>query len=284
MPLSVRGMRGYSARDVGKMLDLSIGQVRSYARAGFLEPVRGSRGEYRFSFQDLVLLRTAKGLMAARIPARQVRRALRKLKQQLPTGRPLSAVQIVAQGSRVLVRSGDTLWNPESGQSQFNFEVAELVEKVAPHTARAVEEAEEAHERLGSEDWYALGLELEPAAPDHARDAYRRALELDPGHVDARINLGRLLHEAGAFNSAERHYRLALGVRPDNPTALFNLGVSLEDLARRREAIQAYRDAIRADPAYADAYYNLARLLEAEGDFRSALRYLSVYRRLTEDR
>ncbi len=79
------------------MLDMSVGQVRSYARAGFLEPDRGSRGEYRFSFQDLVLLRTAKGLMAARIPPRKVRRALCKLKRQLPSGRPLSGVQIVVK-------------------------------------------------------------------------------------------------------------------------------------------------------------------------------------------
>ena len=83
---------------------MSVGLVRSYARAGFLEPDRGSRGEYRFSFQDLVLLRTAKGLMAARIAPRKVRRALVKLKRQLPTGRPLSGVQIIAEGERIVVR------------------------------------------------------------------------------------------------------------------------------------------------------------------------------------
>ena len=49
------------------MLDLSVEQLRSLVRAGFLEARRGTRGEYRFSFQDLVLLRTAKGLQAANV-------------------------------------------------------------------------------------------------------------------------------------------------------------------------------------------------------------------------
>jgi tetratricopeptide (TPR) repeat protein len=277
-------MKGYTARDVAKMLDLSVGQVRSYARAGFLEPGRGPRGEYRFSFQDLVLMRTAKGLMAARIPPRKVRRALRLLKRQLPTGRPLSGVQILADGDRVVVRQDDTIWNPESGQTQFNFEVAELVDKVAPHARHAVEEASEAEEELDAEDWYSLGVDLEAAAPNHAREAYRRTLELDPLHAAARINLGRLLHESGQLNAAEAHYRLALTHGSTNATALFNLGVSLEDLGRRREAMQAYREAIDAEPKFADAYYNLARLLEQGGDSQAALRYLKTYRKLTEDR
>ncbi|MGH7806347.1 MAG: MerR family transcriptional regulator, partial [Candidatus Binatia bacterium] len=55
-------MSGYTARDVAKLLALSIGQVRSFVRAGFLVPERGPRGEFRFTFQDLVLLRTAKEL------------------------------------------------------------------------------------------------------------------------------------------------------------------------------------------------------------------------------
>ena len=55
-------MWGYGARDVAKMLGLSVAQVRSYARLGFVEAQRGPRGELRFSFQDLVLLRTARGL------------------------------------------------------------------------------------------------------------------------------------------------------------------------------------------------------------------------------
>ena len=135
---------------------------------------------------------------------------------------------------------------------------------------------------LSGEDWFRLGLDLESGAPEQAREAYRRSLELDPGHVDARINLGRLLHEAGEWEAAEKHYRMALADRSDDSTALFNLAVVLEDLGRRKEAIHAYRQTISEDPDYADAYYNVARLLEQSGEHQAALRYLKTYRKLTD--
>jgi len=119
-------MGGYGAREVAKMLGLSVSEVRAYVRAGFLEPTRGPRGALRFSFQDLVLLRTAKGLVSARIAPRRVRSALRKLKEQLPEGRPLRGVHIRAVGDRIVVGDGRASWSPESGQVLFDFETQEL--------------------------------------------------------------------------------------------------------------------------------------------------------------
>ena len=152
------------------------------------------------------------------------------------------------------------------------------------HARRTDKEADSAEDDLDSEDWFTLGTDLEGAAPEHAREAYRRTRELDPGHVEARVNLGRLLHEAGHVDAAESHYRVALGAQPRNATALFNLGVSLEDRERHPEAERAYRDAIESDPKCADACYNLARLLEQRGESTEALRFLNAYRKLTEDR
>src|SRR5258705_12859242 len=108
-------MSGYGAREVAKMLGLSVGQVRAYVRAGFLEPTRGPRRELRFSFQDLVLLRTAQGLISARIPPRRGRSALRKLKGPLPEGRPLRGGHIRADGDRVGGGGGRASPSPEAG-------------------------------------------------------------------------------------------------------------------------------------------------------------------------
>src|SRR3954466_6294593 len=158
-------MSGYGAREVAKMLGLSIGQVRAYVRAGFLEPARGPRGELRFSFQDLVLLRTAQGLVSARIAPRRVRSALRKLKEQLPEGRPLRGVHIRAEGDRIVVGDGRASWSPESGQFHFDFETQELARKVAPLQRRA---------RDGdATDWYERAGELEGTAPDGGGGAER---------------------------------------------------------------------------------------------------------------
>ena len=277
-------MSAYTSREVAKLLGLPVGRVRGFVRSGFLAPERGRRGELRFSFPDLVLLRAAKELVDQAIAPRRVRAALRKLRAELPIGRPLSALSISAEGGRVVVRDGRRRWNPESGQQLFSFEVAELAEKVAPLAERRVAEARVASTRLRAEDWYELGCELESSRPEEARDAYRRVIELDPAHAAAHTNLGRLLHEAGEVEAAEAHYRQALVAEPNDVTASFNLAVALEDQDRIDDAIAAYQRVLAVDGSYADAHYNLARLYERQGRGVVAVRHLRAYRRLVEGR
>jgi tetratricopeptide (TPR) repeat protein len=270
---------GYTVREAARLLDLPAGRVYAYVRANFLSPRQGPRGEYRFSFQDLVLLRTAKEL-ARELSPRKVRRALGNLKRQLPRGRELAGLRITAVGEHVLVQDGERAWLPESGQILFAFEVAELVPGVAPLARRAAQVARGIESQVQAEDWYELGCELEACDPGQARDTYRRALELDPDHVDAHVNMGRLLHEAGEWRGAEAHYRAALEIEPGDATAAYNLGVLLQDLGRHPEAVAAYAQAIRADPEYADAHYNLAHLYEELGRKQGAVKHLQIYRKL----
>ncbi|HUG01897.1 MAG TPA: tetratricopeptide repeat protein [Longimicrobiales bacterium] len=275
-------MKSYGTREVADLLGLSPARVRSYARAGFLKPGRGPGNRYRFSFQDLVLLRAAKGLLDARVPARRVRRALAILDKQLPSGVSLSEVRITADSERVVVRHGGIAWNPESGQLQLDFEVSELAGRIAPLAAGAARAAESGN--ADADEWFELALELEAYAPAEALTAYQRVLERDPEHADAHLNLGRLLHEAGRPERAEFHYRRALESRPDDATAAFNLGVALEDAERWEDAIAAYEHALRLDKALADAHFNLARLREVRGNRREALAHLRSYRALTRRR
>jgi len=266
----------YTVREVAAMLGLSPAQIRSYARNGFLDPERGERGELRFGFADLIVLRTAGELTSASIPRRKVKRVLERLREQLPAGRSLTGIRIAADGERVVVREGASVWNPESGQALFDFSVSEIEEKVAaPLPLRAVDQAAE-----DAEDWYELGCELEPDDVDRSREAYERAVALDPAHVDAHLNLGRLLHESGDAASAERHYRSAWNVDRENATAAFNLGVALEDLGRTNDALDAYRRALDLDPEHADAHYNLAGIYERRGEKAEAVRHLKAYRAL----
>lgn len=276
-------MKVYKVKDVARMLELTESQVRAYARDGLLEPDRGDRGEMRFSFQDIALMRTAKGLMSSKISSFKVRKALSRLKQELPSGRPLSALQIKTMGDSVVVKREGGFVEPASGQSLFEFDVEEIAQIVSPHIGPEKEEDEDFEEELEAEDWYSVGLDLEIAAPEHARDAYRRSLELDPSHADARINLGRLLQETGQMAAAEANYRTVLERTPQHAVARFNLGVCLEDQARYDEALSAYREAIDADEGCADAYFNLSRLLERTGDDQGALQALQVYRKLSKE-
>lgn len=290
---------GYSTRDVAALLGLSAEQVRAYVRAGVLSPRQGARGEYLFSFQDLILLRAAKGLLAAQIPHRRILSALENLQKQLPAGRPLTGVRITAEGHRVVVRDGAEVWHPDSGQNLLDFGVDELRREAASlaereERRRALPEMPEMPEPQPPEPdiepdtadgWFVRGEDLEPEDAAGALDAYRRALELDPGHADAHLNLGRLLHERGEAAAAEPHYRQALQAHPGpstEATAAYNLGVALQDLGRLAEAAEAYETALQADPDLADAHYNLSGVYELLGQGRSALRHLKAYRSLLQ--
>ncbi len=278
---------GYSAAEVAKLIGVSVRQVESYLRAGFLSPARDADGEPRFSFQDVVLLRTAKGLVGARIAPARVKRALARLKQQLPAGRPLTGVAIAAEGNRIVVRDGGARFDPESGQVLFDFRVADLAEAAGLDGGRAIAALESRRPRKdeaagAAEDWYQIGCRREDEDDaDGAVASYRRAIEADPAHADAHINLGRLLHERGDAAAALLCYERALELKPEDALAAFNLGVALEDAGRLDDAASAYRRALATDPRSADAHYNLAGIYERLGDRAAAIRHLRAYKKLT---
>lgn len=274
----------YNAEQVAGLLGLTLAQIRGYVRAGVIAPARGPRGEWCFSFQDLVFLRVVKGLATSRVPPRRVRQALRRLRDQLPEGRPLSGIRLAALGGDVVVREQDRVWSPATGQYWLDFESEP---QPAPGAALPLPPAKPAAEApvaltASADGWYAIGSELEDGDPEQARSAYERALALDPKHADTHVNLGCLEHEAGRLEEAERHYRAALAARPDDATAAFDLGVVLEDLGRLEEARAAYEHSLAAAPGSADAHYNLARLHDRLGDTAGAIRHLHAYRSLRE--
>lgn len=270
-----KGLRGYTLADLSGLIGLSPHQIRGYVRSGVLQPQRGQRREYRFSFQDVVLLRTAKGLLDARVTARRAKRVLRKLKNDLADVRSLSAVRIEADGQGVVVHEDDLLWNIESGQGHLNFAVRDLASTVASIAARNVTLAELDGD-MSSDDWYNLGLDLEDISPKDACVAYEHAVRLDVRNADAHVNVGRLLQMQGNFPAAARHYEQAIEAAPEHELAHYNLGTVHDEQQRRLDAIACYQKA----PNVADAHYNLARLYEIGGDELSALRHFRKFQTL----
>ena len=271
----------YSTRHVAEILGLTEGRVRSFARSGLLDPGRGPGNTYRFTFQDIVLLRAARELIDQDVPARRVSSALRSLRAQLPRGQPLSGVRVVALGERVVVHDQDTAWDPETGQVSLDFSVRELAAQVEPFAPDAGR-ARPGDDELAADDWYDLAIDLEAVSVDKARSAYRRAIAMAPGHAEAHLNLGRLLHEKGDISDAESHYRQACAARPNSALAAFNLGVALEDRGKGAEALAVYRRAVKLDPEHAEAHFNLGRLCEAAGDRTGTLQHLAQYKRIRE--
>jgi tetratricopeptide (TPR) repeat protein len=256
----------YGLADLERLLRLPRDTIQALVKAGFVAPVRGARNALRFSFQDLIVLRTAQSLVTAQVPARRINRALKSLRSKLPEAMPLSGLSIGAVGDQVVVKEGGSRWQAESGQYLLALEVrAEVTQPTAPSDVI---------------DWPARALALEGEDPAAALEAYARAVEAEPSNVDARINWGSLLHEHGHHDEAERVYREALAALGDDPVLLFNLGVLMEDMNRKMEAVAAYQKALRLDPGLADGHYNLALLFRELGRPRDAIRHMAHYRKL----
>ncbi|HEX6267859.1 MAG TPA: helix-turn-helix domain-containing protein, partial [Burkholderiales bacterium] len=109
-------MHAYGVREVEKMLRLPRSTIRALVDAGFVSPARGPRRAWRFSFQDLIVLRTAQALAGANVPRTRITRSVRELRRHLPASMPLSGLSICAVADRVVVKEGQTRWQAESGQ------------------------------------------------------------------------------------------------------------------------------------------------------------------------
>jgi tetratricopeptide (TPR) repeat protein len=267
-------MHSYGVADVEKLLRLPRSTIRALIKAGFVAPARGPRKTWLFSFQDLIVLRTAQALAAAKVPAARITRSLKALRKQLPDEMPLSGLSIGAVGDHVVVRDGVAQRRVDSGQYLLGFEgdpqagALSVIERPQPPRPAA------------TRNWYEEAVALEPDDPEAAIKAYEKAIDAEPARLDARINLGRLLHETGKLARAERAYQDALAIDGDEATLYYNLAVLLEDMNRGSDALEAYKAALAADPKLADAHYNLALLYERLRRPKDALRHMAQYRRL----
>jgi tetratricopeptide (TPR) repeat protein len=239
-------VHSYGVREVQKLLHLPRSTIRMLVEAGFVSPTRGPRNAWRFSFQDLIVLRTAQTLAAAKVPARRIARSMKALRRQLPQAMPLSGLSIAAEADRVVVREGARRWQADSGQYLLAFEAS-----AADGSLRLLER---------------------PRPPAAKPD------------VATYIERGCELQEAGRLAEAETIYRQGLEACGDHALVCYNLGIVLEELGRNGDAVAMYERALGRDPAFADCHYNLALLYEALGKPRDAIRHMAEYRRLQRKR
>jgi predicted O-linked N-acetylglucosamine transferase (SPINDLY family) len=104
-----------------------------------------------------------------------------------------------------------------------------------------------------------------------AEALYRRALEADPGHFDARHHLGIIHHQRGEHIAAIRQIDAALKVNPKIAAAHNNRGAALAALGRLEEAADSYARAVALAPDYLDAHLNRGSALKDLGRLDAAL-------------
>lgn len=279
---TLRGL--YSVRDVARIFGLNESRVRYWAQTGFINP-GGSRGGKRlYTFRDLVAIRAAVELLDRGIPLQRVRRNLQALRDALPElEQPLARLRVCSDGEQLVLAGQGGAFEPLTGQLVLDFEIDDLHSQVvellqvrererpaAPAPTPAAATAEEPTTAYG---WFLRGCarDGDAGAGDEAIQAYRRALELDPGLAAAHTNLGNLHYHRGERGPARECYRAACALEPEQPQARFNLANLLEEDGDLDMAIAEYRRALAHDPEFADAHFNLALTLERVGSRVQAL-------------
>ena len=227
-------MHEFDSKDLKRLFGIPASQIRALIRAGHIHPVKKA-GRLSYSFQDLIVLRTAGTLRAAKIPAQRINRTLRQIRQSLPAALPLSGLSIVAIGDRIVVREGQALRESGTGQYALALEVIDqggnilLIDRRGTEARASGAPQIEASDGGAPEEHFEKALQLEETDAQAAQAAYEACLAANAQHVEARLNLGRLLHIDGRLLEAEEVYRGA--VSPE-PLLLFNVAVLLEDLDR----------------------------------------------------
>ncbi|WP_432262912.1 tetratricopeptide repeat protein [Cupriavidus sp. TMH.W2] len=265
-------MRAYTMRDVMEIVGMPRTAVMSLVAAGVVAPTRGDRGEYRFSFRDLVVLRTAQALRQSNISAGRIRRSLLR-SQSLAHGRPTSAMSLRAEGNDVIARAHGAEWVADSGQMRLALGDPAADDGVVSPLQASAKDAYDAYEAARQHEAHQRVAEAE--------SAYRNAIRLDPSLHAAWLDLSALLCDQGHCAEALQVLADARAQFPSSTALLFNLGLALEDSGDDDAAMQSYHDCLALDPQNADAHFNLGRLYDLAGRSQQALRHYSRYRVLT---
>jgi tetratricopeptide (TPR) repeat protein len=258
----------YRRADALRILRVTAQQLAGWERAGLIEPAES------YSFFDLLQLKKLCDLRSKRVRPAVIRESLEAMQRQVAgMENPLLEAGTFSTGTRVAFRHRGSAVEPIAGQFILDFTSRENVVAAKVKPMRPAESAEE---------FFAHGitLEEEPATQAEAIAAYQKALELDPDHAAAHINLGTLYYNRREYGLAEQHYRQAIEVDPRYALAYFDLGNVLDETGRLPDAAQAYKVAIQLAPTYADAHYNLALAYEKMKQPRKALPHWQTYVRM----
>jgi tetratricopeptide (TPR) repeat protein len=99
-----------------------------------------------------------------------------------------------------------------------------------------------------------------------AKNTLERALALNFEDPEANYSLGMVYAQLNDTDRAQEYLTNAIALRPVYPEALNNLGILFLRTRRTSEAIHSFQESIRLAPAYDQSYLNLARVYEIEGE------------------
>lgn len=109
---------------------------------------------------------------------------------------------------------------------------------------------------------------------ERAADAYRAALEINPDYYGAHYNFGVVAAGAGQARLAEKAFALAAEADPSRPEPYIEYGRLLARAGQSQLAAEQYRQALDRDPDSAAARFLLGQQLAQIGDYETARMHL----------
>ncbi|MFO0964456.1 MAG: tetratricopeptide repeat protein [Gemmataceae bacterium] len=267
---STRGVhQRFSLAQLCRLLKLPRDRLRSWMRAGLVEPVDTVAAMPYFDFHQVTGVKTLWDLVRSGVPLERLRTSLEQLARWLPSlGHSLTQLQLLERGGQVLWRLDDGQLVDPTGQLQFDF--------AGDDNPAAALEREPAS--LTAERWRQEGVSLEEQGQAaEAAHAYRQALYVGGPNAEVCFNLGNVLYGLGQLGQAAERFWQAVELEHDFTEAWNNLGNVLLELGQVDEGLKAYRQALKITPAYADAHYNLADALDTLGRPGSARPHWKEY-------
>lgn len=118
---------GFSCQQVMGITGLSRRQLSYWRKTGLLAPQLRTRGGHaRYSFTDLIALKSAKRLIDSGVSVQRIRKSILSLTAFLPRCQaPLTELSLVVTGEVILVLHRETAFEALSGQ-EWIYPVAEL--------------------------------------------------------------------------------------------------------------------------------------------------------------
>ena len=99
-------------------------------------------------------------------------------------------------------------------------------------------------------------LLVETGELEEAEEAYRRAMDIEPGRPEPPFNLALLLTARQQPRAARRVLQTLLKEHPDHAWGHYQLGTLREASGKRSRALRSYREAFRLDPSLTDPRHN----------------------------
>lgn len=113
-----------------------------------------------------------------------------------------------------------------------------------------------------------------------AVDAYKKAIEVFPGHTFSHYNLGIIFMKEGKILQAIQQWEEVIKNKPDDVDSIFNIAVGLSRLGKTKQAIPFYKKVLEYDPGHVMAHQNLGVIFRDEQDYVQAKMHFNILKDL----